>query len=243
MAIAAVRRPLEPASLTGAATGGAEGGAGRAAAAGAAGGAAGVTVTWGAGSSAPEPPIQRTTEPFEYVWIALNVSLSPALPGIWTEIGKSWNWPGLMPPAALVRAKTMRSMPCVIGPSSVWMGCASFFVITRTFQPGTFWYRAAAKPSGNLTSTFAVEALSSSVGTRTLRTVNAPAGAWLGCSVTWACAAAGMARAATAVAAASLLVRDIGGLLLVLKAETDWRGGRGGGAARGGGARPPPGGA
>ena len=67
------------------------------------------------------------------------MSLSPALPGIWTEIGKSWNWPGLIPPARLVRVQTMRSIPSVIGPSSVWIGVASFFVITRTFQPGTAW--------------------------------------------------------------------------------------------------------
>src|SRR3954463_13686949 len=119
-----------------------------------------------------------------------------------------------MPPPGLVRVQTMRLTPSVIGPSSVWIGLASFLVITRTRQPGTGWYDTAANPFGNRTSTLAVEALSRSVGTRTSRTVKAPAGARLGWRVTCAWAAAGAARAATAVATARMRIRDMAGLLL-----------------------------
>jgi hypothetical protein len=65
----------------------------------------------------------------------------------------------------------------VTTPSSVLMGWASLVLRTLTFQPGVDWYEAKAKPSGNLTSTLVVAALSVSLGTRTLSTVNAPAGA------------------------------------------------------------------
>src|SRR4051794_28827777 len=61
---AAMLRPFVPLSVAGGVA------AGRAAAGAPAGAVAGVTVTCGAGSSAPAPPIQRTTLPFEYVWIA-----------------------------------------------------------------------------------------------------------------------------------------------------------------------------
>src|SRR3954471_2377484 len=75
-----------------------------------------------------------------------------------------------------------------------------------------------------------VEALSRSVGTRTSRTVNAPAGAWFGCTVTWACAAAGTAKAATAVAAA--ILRYMMELLLWCAREMDRDDGPVGGAPR-----------
>jgi hypothetical protein len=50
----------------------------------------------------------------------------------------------------LVRVQTIRSTPSLIGPSSVWIGLSSFFVMTLTRQPGTAWYEDGGEPGREL---------------------------------------------------------------------------------------------
>jgi len=65
----------------------------------------------------------------------LKVSLSPALPGIWTDSGKSMNWPGPILPSDPWPVNVMRRTSSSIGPSSVWTGLASFALVTFTLHP------------------------------------------------------------------------------------------------------------
>ena len=161
---------------------------------------AATSLTCGAGCSLSGVPIQRTTSPPEYVWIALNVSVLPALSGTATEIPKSWNSPGRMPaPSVLnvmVSTRSVRFSP------KTSTGLSSLAILTFTSQPGTGWCETEMKPAGNWTSTFLVDASSRSLGTRTSRRLNPPAGTSLGCSVTCAGATAGRPAAATAVSTA-----------------------------------------
>jgi hypothetical protein len=98
--------------------------------------AAMVTVTIGAGVSESGVPIQRTISPLEYVCSALKVSLSPGLPGIWTEGGKSLNWPGAILPSGPWPVNVIQRTCSSTGPSSVWTGVASFCVVTLAVHPG-----------------------------------------------------------------------------------------------------------
>src|SRR4249920_2958309 len=71
-------------------------------------------------------------------------------------------------------------------------------------------HEAETNPGGSLTSTFTVEASSRSLGTRTDRTVSAPAGTEVGWTVTCACAAAGTASAPAATASAAIRLLVLG---------------------------------
>jgi hypothetical protein len=107
----------------------------------------------------------------------LNVRLYPALSGTATDKPKSWNSSGAIPSCGLSAVHvTVSTRSVIFSPSSFTFGLANLAFDTFTVQPGTGSVDTVVKPGGNCTSTFVVDAPGRSVGTRTSKRVNPPAG-------------------------------------------------------------------
>ena len=115
----------------------------------------------------------------------MKVRLDPALSGTATDKPKSWNWPGPIPPCPPAAVQvTVSTRSVIFSPSSFTCGLASLTRATFAVQPGTGSVDTVVNPGGNCTSTFVVDASGRSVGTRTSKRVNPPAGTSEGCNVT-----------------------------------------------------------
>src|SRR4051794_41898095 len=133
-----------------------------------------------------------------------------------------------MPVLLLDAVQTTSEICWSIGPSSVWIGLDSFCLTARTLQPGVDSQPAETNPGGSRTSSLTVDASSRSLGTRTVSTVSAPAGADVGWTVTGAAAAARAVSAATTTAAdggvpRGMGVGPLGGVGGVRPAPSPWR--------------------
>ena len=163
-----------------------------------------VRASTGAGCSGSAPPsfassFQETTSPPEYVWSALNTSVSVSVGSGPSEASNSWNWPGsIFPPVQVIFVTAL-----LISPSSVFTGVGSFVLSALTVQPGTGLTdtNAIGWSVGSSMTTLVVEASSRSLGTRNVTFVHEPCSAVPGLTVTWARAGPAVAARATAEAA------------------------------------------
>lgn len=122
------------------------------------------------GSSAPSfcTSIQRTTSLLEYVWIALKTMSSAFSGRAPKETGNCWMKPGSMPLSSAVQV-TLETASEICRPCTS-RGLASLLLVTVIFQPSTFCgiTEESGASAGKLTSSWVVEALSRSFGTRKL---------------------------------------------------------------------------